>query len=267
MVKIFIPLSADEKNFSSAQSLIKGGIFMHKDNEEIIDVEFCEVFIKENPKKILMVVTSAAEFKNGHKTGVWFEEFAIPYLEFLKQNYIITVASPNGGCAPIDTKSENLFEDIKWEKAKIALNDTVPINTVDFTAYDALVLPGGHGPIIDLYKNEDLGKIINDFNKRHKLIAAICHGPAGLLSAKKDGVPFVNGRKMTAFTNEEEIIAKMDGIIPFFQEDAFKEAGAEFIEANPGIVNIVEDDNLITAQNYQSSKEFAKTIVKHLDRA
>lgn len=242
---------------------------MHNENkniEEIVDVEVCEICSEENSKKILMVVTSANEFKNGHKTGVWFEEFAIPYLEFVKQNYFITVASPNGGHAPVDPKSENLLEDIKWEKAKIALNDTVPINTVDFTSYDALVLPGGHGPIIDLYKNEDLAKIIEDFNERHKLIAAICHGPAGLLSAKKDGIPFVNGRKITAFTNEEEIIAKMDKIIPFFQEDAFKEAGADFVEGKPGTVNIVEDDNLITAQNYQSAEEFTKAIVKYLDR-
>lgn len=237
-----------------------------KNIEEIIDVEVCEVCTPQEPKKILMVVTSADEFKNGHKTGVWFEEFAVPYLEFVKQNYIITVASPKGGAAPIDPKSEHLLEDIKWKEAKIALNDTVPINTVDFTLYDALVLPGGHGPIIDLYKDEDLGKIIEDFNTRNKLIAAICHGPAGLLSAKKEGIPFVNGKKLTAFTNEEEIQAKMDGIIPFFQEDAFKEAGADFIKDKPGSINIVEDGNLLTAQNYQSSKQFAEAIVKYLDR-
>ena len=236
-----------------------------KNIEEVIDIEVCEICPKE-PKKILMAGTGACELKNGHKTGVWFEEFALPYLEFVKQNYIVATASPNGGAAPIDPKSENLFEDIKWEKAKIALNDTVPFNTVDYMSYDALVLPGGHGPIIDLYKNEDLGKMIEDFNARHKLIAAICHGPAGLLSAKKDGIPFVNGKKMTAFTNEEEIIAKMDGIIPFFQEDAFKDAGADFIKKSPGSINIIQDDNLITAQNYQSSKQFAEAIIKYLDR-
>lgn len=29
-----------------------------------------------------MVVTSAGKFDDHHKTGVWFEEFAVPFLKF-----------------------------------------------------------------------------------------------------------------------------------------------------------------------------------------
>lgn len=235
--------------------------------EEILDVEVCEVCTPHEPKKILMVVTSAGKFDDHHKTGVWFEEFAVPFLKFLDNGYIVTVASPKGGAAPIDPKSEHILEDIKWKDAKKALNDTVPINSVDFTLYDALVLLGGHGPVLDLYKDEDLGEIIRDFSKRHKLISAICHGPAGLLSAKTDdGIPFVNGRKVTAFTNDEEAMAKMNNLVPFFLEDALKDAGAFFMQESEGKINVIEDDNLITAQNYQSSEQFAEAIINYLDR-
>lgn len=127
-------------------------------------------------------------------------------------------------------------------------------------------MPGGHGPMFDLYKNETLGEIINDFSERKKLIAAVCHGPAGLLAAKKDGIPFVNGRKLTCFTNEEEYYYKKENLTPFFLEDALKDAGAEFVEGGIGEVNIVEDGNLITGQNFQSSKAFAHAIINYLDR-
>ena len=237
---------------------------MYKD-EQNIEIEACEICPVEKTKKILMVVTSADEFKNGHKTGIWFEEFAIPYLEFLKQNYFITVASPNGGCAPIDPKSENLSEDIKWEKAKIALNDTVPINTVDFASFDALVLPGGHGPIIDLYKNEDLAKIIENFNERHKLIAAICHGPAGLILAKDDnGFSILKDKNVTSFTNKEEHIVKMDEFMPFLLETKLKELGANFIEEKPWSEHVEICGNIITGQNQKSATLIAESIISKL---
>lgn len=213
-----------------------------------------------------MVVTQADHFDEKHKTGLWFEEFAVPYLAFIEQGYTVIVATPAGGATPLDPDSENLLDDIRWNKAKEALGDTEQLNTVDFTSCDAIVLPGGHGPMFDLYKNETLGEIINDFSERKKLIAAVCHGPAGLLAAKKDGIPFVNGRKLTCFTNEEEYYYKKENLTPFFLEDALKDAGAEFVEGGIGEVNIVEDGNLITGQNFQSSKAFAHAIINYLDR-
>ena len=231
-------------------------------NEEIFEAEVCEIC----EKKILMVVTQADHFDEKHKTGLWFEEFAEPYLAFIEQGYTVIVATPAGGAAPLDPDSENLLDDIRWNKAKEALGDTEQLNTVDFTSCDAIVLPGGHGPMFDLYKNETLGEIINDFSERKKLIAAVCHGPAGLLAAKKDGIPFVNGRKLTCFTNEEEYYYKKENLTPFFLEDALKDAGAEFVEGGIGEVNIVEDGNLITGQNFQSSKAFAHAIINYLDR-
>ena len=68
--------------------------------------------------KILMVVSNADHFDEHHKTGVWFEEFAVPYLAFLNEGYFVTVASLKGGKAPLDPASENLIDDIKWNSAK-----------------------------------------------------------------------------------------------------------------------------------------------------
>ncbi len=57
-------------------------------------------------KRILMVVTNSGHLDAQHPTGVWFEEFAIPYQEFRANGFEVTVASPQGGPAPIDPRSE-----------------------------------------------------------------------------------------------------------------------------------------------------------------
>ncbi len=87
-------------------------------NEEIFEAEVCEICEIEKPKKILMVVTQADHFDEKHKTGLWFEEFAVPYLAFIEQGYTVIVATPAGGAAPLDPDSENLLDDIRWNKAK-----------------------------------------------------------------------------------------------------------------------------------------------------
>ncbi|NKX51903.1 type 1 glutamine amidotransferase domain-containing protein, partial [Arthrobacter deserti] len=49
--------------------------------------------------------------------------------------------------------------------------------------YDAVVLPGGHGAVADLYKDPHLGRILVEADADGRIIAPFCHGPAGLLSA------------------------------------------------------------------------------------
>lgn len=228
-------------------------------HEEI--VETCE--IKPNPR-VLMIVTNSDHFDEHHKTGVWFEEFAIPYLKFKEEGFFVTTSSLNGGPAPIDPASENIIDDIKWHEAKKALEDTTPLESIDYNFYDAVVFPGGHGPMFDIAESELIGEIVSSFDKKKKLIAAICHGPAGLLKAMSDRKAFVNEKKLTCFTNSEETSAKKDKLTPFSLEDALKEKGALFIALSDGAVNVIKDKNLITAQNYQSAEEFALAVIKYL---
>lgn len=217
-------------------------------------------------KKILMVVTNACKLKDGKgETGVYFEEFAVPYNAFKKQGYDVTVATLTGEIAPIDPLSENLAKDLMWDEAKKQLNDTKKLDTIDHNEYDAIVFPGGHGPMFDIAESEYVGKVVSDFAKQGKLIAAICHGPAGLLKAKNsDGTPLVDGQRITCFSNEEEEEVGRAALIPFFLEDALKELNGFYVQEDPGEINVMVDKNIITGQNYQSSHEFADAIIKYL---
>ncbi len=216
-------------------------------------------------KKILMVVTNAEKLDQMHSTGVWLEEFALPYAALHEHGYKITVASPLGGHAPIDKSSIPTFGRDEWNFACEILDKTEVLEDVDYRLYSAVVLPGGHGPLIDLYKNRMLAQVLEYFDLHDLLIGAICHGPAGLLSAKKeDGSPFLHGKKVTAFTNDEEKLYKKDKIVPFMLEDKMKLLGADFKKRKPGEIHVITDGNLVTAQNFQSSRLFAETLLKLL---
>lgn len=216
-------------------------------------------------KKILMVVTNASALDDLNKTGVWLEEFAVPYYRFEKEGYDITVASPLGGAAPIDENSLLCENPTEWDYTKKYLDNTVKLSDVDYKSYDGIFLPGGHGPMIDLANDELLGEIAAYFYDEHKPVGAVCHGPAGLLKAKTpNGEPIVKDMRLTSFTNAEEKLMGKEKVVPFLLESALKKLGAIFEEGIPMVEHVVVDENLITGQNPQSSKLIAETFVKKL---
>ncbi len=58
-------------------------------------------------RRVLVVVTSDGMIDGRPLTGVWFEEFAIPYQVLRQRGFDVTMASPRGGV--IDTT--NLLQD------------------------------------------------------------------------------------------------------------------------------------------------------------
>lgn len=81
---------------------------------------------------ILVVVTSHGQIDDNHPTGLWLEEFSVPYEIFAEAGYEITVASPEGGKAPVDPRS--LTKETKPDNAGEALKlleHTVRLSEVD----------------------------------------------------------------------------------------------------------------------------------------
>lgn len=222
---------------------------------------------KEADVNILFVVTNADTLAKGHPTGLWLEEFAVPYVALCEVGFTPTVASPAGGPAPIDPASgPDDKARIEWRAALAALAATTPLAEISELDFEAIFLPGGHGPMIDLAADPDLVRLIEAFDRAGKPIAAICHGPAGLLAAQRaDGRPLLEGRKATGFTNAEEKAAGLADIVPFLLETRMREAGALFEHALlPGACHVVCDGALITGQNPASSEAIARRLAETL---
>lgn len=218
-------------------------------------------------KHILMVVTTADKMKNGNETGLWLSEFGEAYVEFKKAGYDVTVASPKGGKAPVDARSLDGGE-IPQEILDTAqyLENTIKLDEViDSSKFDAIFLPGGHGTMFDFPDNIYLQDLIRDMYEEDKIVAAVCHGPAGLVGVKlSDDTPLVAGKTLTAFTDEEERETTLDKDVPFLLETRLRELGAEFIAKDNWADHMKEDSKLITGQNPQSTTSVAKEVVKQL---
>lgn len=220
---------------------------------------------KDKQKKILIVVTNTSAMDDLHKTGVWLEEFAVPFLAFKEAGFMVTVTSPLGGISPIDENSLLCRNPTEWDYTKKDLDNTIKLSEILYKDYDAIFLPGGHGPMFDLAQNDLLGEIVSYFYNMHKIVSAVCHGPAGLINAKSlTGEPIVKGMQLTSFTNKEEKIVEKEKFVPFMLESKLKQLGAFFNEAEPFEENVIIDQNLITGQNPQSSKKIAEEIIKKL---
>lgn len=221
--------------------------------------------------RILMVLTSHDTLgSTGQKTGFWLEELASPYYVFKDAGAQVTLASPKGGQPPIDPKSDTP----DWQtdatrrfegdaEAKAALAKTKPISGLDAGDYDAIFFPGGHGPMWDYPGNQTLANLIEAFNEEVKPIAAVCHGPAALVSAKRsDGSPLVSGRKVTGFTNGEEAAVQLTEVVPFLLEEKLKQLGGKYVKGPDFAPFVIADGHIVTGQNPASSAMTAKKVLE-----
>jgi putative intracellular protease/amidase len=214
-------------------------------------------------KRILMVVTNHTKITDDHKTGLWLEEFAVPYNVFQQKGYDVKVTSILGGEVPLDPNSISEEKNAEWAAAEKELESTNKLSKEDAQGFDAVFLPGGHGTMFDFPDNETLQYVLQQFAEARNVIGAVCHGPAGLVNVTyKDGTPLVKGKKVTAFTDDEEREMELDRHMPFLLESKLREKGAIFMSAENWADFAVRDENLVTGQNPQSSRSAAEKTIE-----
>ncbi|MCI9871100.1 type 1 glutamine amidotransferase domain-containing protein [Arthrobacter humicola] len=230
-------------------------------------------------KNILMVVSAADSLTmrdgSDHPTGYWAEELVVSHRTLLDAGHTVHIATPGGKKPTVDEVSlaaesaggQDRADSFRRyiDSLDAELSNPLVLADVDASAYDAVVMPGGHGPMADLYQDADLGRLLTAVNTAGKIIAPFCHGPAGLLSATDDDGAFTfAGRRLTVFTNEEELGGGTGPNTPWFVEDVLEEKGAVVENGAAWTSHVVRDGNLITGQNPQSSEDVAKEVLKAL---
>lgn len=225
--------------------------------------------------KILMILTSSTTMGEANKsTGLWFEELATPYYAFVDAGASVTLASIRGGPAPIDPRSvkargENEASVDRFlldETASKALNETLPVPAIDISEYDAVFLPGGHGTMWDLPESAELAGLLGKAWADGKVVAAVCHGPAGLVNVKDEtGAPLVSGRRVTGFSDSEERAAGLVEAVPFLLETRLRELGGRYENVADFQPFAIADGRLVTGQNPASSALTARLTLEALN--
>jgi len=223
--------------------------------------------------KVLMVLTSHDKLGNtGLPTGFWLEELAAPYYAFLEAKAEIVLASPKGGQPPLDPKSNELANQTDLTRrfeadasATAQLANTVRLDSVSPSDFDAIFYPGGHGPLWDLAEDQHSIQLIQSFLAAGKPAALVCHAPGVLRHVKKpDGRPLVEGKKVTGFTNTEEEAVGLTNVVPFLVEDVLRAQGGLYSKADDWASYVVSDGLLITGQNPASSGPAAQVLIDRL---
>ncbi|MFC9473047.1 type 1 glutamine amidotransferase domain-containing protein [Nocardia sp. NPDC056952] len=221
-------------------------------------------------KRILNVVTNVGDFDDpSHPTGLWLSELTHAWHVFEEHGFEQTLVSPAGGPVPLEPRALKFPNYDKTAKAWRAdparmalLENTASPDEIDSADYDAIYFTGGHAVMYDFPDSEGMQRITREIYERGDIVSSVCHGYCGLLNTRlSDGTYLVAGRKLTGFAWREEVLARVDKLIPYNAEEEMKKRGALYEKAKlPFVSYAVVDGNLVTGQNPGSAKETAKKV-------
>ena len=225
-------------------------------------------------KRVLMVCTEERNMtmSNGKKfsTGNHPVEMCLPMLHLLAAGFEIDIVTPTGAPAIIedwampreDEAVMKLYHDYADAFANPgSLAEFVANSMSDDAPYVAVYLPGGHGAMLGLPENEDLGRLLRWAHKNDLFTLAICHGPAALLAAG-DGPSFIyNGYKIAAFPDavdkQTPMIGYMPGHMPWKFGEKLNASGVEIINSKADATCHI-DRRLISGASPKAANRFGR---------
>ncbi|GAA1687456.1 type 1 glutamine amidotransferase domain-containing protein [Glycomyces endophyticus] len=222
----------------------------------------------------IMTGTNAWTLADGtaHTTGYWAEEAVVPLDAFKAAGHRVTVATPGGVVPPVDPVSlqpdlaggadaADHYRDAVATAPELAA--PVDLAAADLADYDAVYVPGGHGPMEDLAVDDRAGAILADALAAGTPVGLVCHGLAALLPATgPDGANAFAGRRVTGFTDREERLGAFADKAPWLLQTRLEQAGLRFEAGEPFASHVVVDRALVTGQNPQSSHTAAAELLK-----
>ncbi|WP_439902074.1 type 1 glutamine amidotransferase domain-containing protein [Microbacterium azadirachtae] len=220
--------------------------------------------------RILHVVTNVDAYDDpDDPTGLWLSELAHAWEVFEKLGYAQTIVSPKGGRSPLEPRSlkfpnyDRVARAWRNDPARMALLETtLSPDQIDAADFDAIYFTGGHAVMYDFPDSDGLQRITREMWEQGKIVSSVCHGYCGLLNVRlSDGSLLVDGKHLTGFAWQEEVLARVDKLVPYNAEEEMKKRGALYEKAKlPFVSYAVTDGRLVTGQNPGSAKETAQKV-------
>ncbi len=176
--------------------------------------------------KRILIITS--------NIGVEKSELLIPMAYLKKLDAKITHAAIHQG------NVQTFVNDVDKDEIVKASAD---LSSIHFSEYDALIIPGGTVNSDKLRIEPQAIKLVNEFAKNQKLIAAICHAPWILIEAK-----LVADREITSYYS--------------IRTDLMN-AGAKWLD-QAVVTSNKEGSCLITSRQPKDLNDFSKAIAHKL---
>ncbi len=235
--------------------------------------------------KILVIFTEQKNLKmqNGKlfSTGNHPVEALLPMLHLKNAGFDFEIATPTG--KPVvfemwafpekDEHVKAIYKELKtdFEKPK-KLADFIDSSFNDSESYAAVFVPGGHGAMIGIPEDENVGKALNWANENDLFTITLCHGPGSLLSTTLNNQKFIyEGYKMAVFPDSVDkktpLIGYLPGQMPHGLSEKLKSLGANIVNTKSD-KTVCLDRKLITGASPLASNELGKlaanTLLKEL---
>ena len=230
------------------------------------------IFSEWQKKKILLVVSNASYYgETDIHTANHFAEIVLPIDEFIKAGYEVDIISPEGGTVPIGyiqhtyaTIQKYLFDCDFMSRLK----NTLRPEDVDASNYDAIFFAGGGAAMFGVHDNPKIQALaIGIYEKNNGLVAAVCHGTAGIANLKlSNGEYLVKGKKINGFPDifEDKESAYFKSF-PFSIQEQIEKNGGQFLYSEKGWDGYLqEDERVITGQDPHSARAVAAKVVQSL---
>src|ERR1700722_14776816 len=257
--------------------------------------------------KVLVLVSSGhgLPLKDGKVykgAGYYLNELTVPVRALMKEGYEITFANPKGNTPQMDVNSAiaqffggdkgRLQDYLNFRDTLTGLKNPTRISDViasGLDQYDAVFVPGGHGPMMDLLDDPDAGIVLRHFHKTSKPTAVLCHGGISLLAALPNSTEVVaalsagdaagarakaqgwiySAYKMTVFSTAEEQQREpleIGGKVLFYPAFALLTAGGDVSVVAPWQSYVLQDREVISGQNPFSDQALLNLLLPALNR-
>ncbi len=219
------------------------------------------------------------EMKNGKlfSTGNHPLESLLPMLHLKNAGFDFEIATLTG--KPVvfemwampgkDEHVKDIYNEYKSNFEKpIKLQEFVDNSLTSTESYAAVFVPGGHGAMLGIPEDQNVGKILHWAHENDLFTITICHGPSSLLATTLNNQEFIyKGYKMSVFPDSVDKQSPMIGYLPGHMP---WEMGARLAELGAILVNKKADKTthvdrkLITGASPQAANELGKLAANTL---
>jgi molecular chaperone Hsp31 and glyoxalase 3 len=231
--------------------------------------------------KILVIFTEQKnmEMQNGKlfSTGNHPVEALVPMLHLKNAGFDFEIATPTGKPVVFEmwafpNKDEHvkaIFNEFKssFEKPK-KLQDFVADSLSESASYAAVFVPGGHGAMLGIPEDKNVGKILNWAHDNDLFTITLCHGPGSLLTTMLNDRKFLyEGYNMAVFPDSIDkktpMIGYLPGQMPWGLSEKMKSLGVNLMNTKSD-KTVCLDRKLITGASPLASNNLGKLAAETL---
>ena len=275
------PKLEEDGSYSPSSLALSLGTVSKTDFEDIKYTKY-----EGDKSKVLVIFTEQKnlEMKNGKlfSTGNHPVEALVPMLHLKNAGFDFEIATPSG--KPVvfemwafpeeDANVTAIYNEYKsrFEKPK-KLTEFIVNSFANDSSYAAVFVPGGHGAMIGLPADKNVGKVLNWAYQSDLFTITLCHGPGVLLSTALDNQKFLyDGYKMAVFPDAVDEMTPIIGYLPGHMKNGvserLKNLGATIVNTESD-KTVCVDRKLITGASPLASNELGKlaanTLLKELN--